>query len=137
MKRISSFRDLEAWRLSMDLVQACFELSGSFPKSEIFGLTAQFRRAALSIPSNLAEGHRRPRPAYLNHVSIALGSHAELETCLEVASEAAPQTAEACGSGSASLDHSVSLPRVPRGVDVLKARAKLDSSATDLGLQDV
>jgi four helix bundle protein len=58
----------------------------SFPKGEQFALTSQIRRAAVSVPSNLAEGHcRRSTKAYANHVSIALGSHAELETCIEVA----------------------------------------------------
>jgi four helix bundle protein len=71
----------------MDLVEQCYKLTASFPKGEQFALTNQIRRAAVSVPSNLAEGHcRRTTKAYANHVSIALGSHAELETCIEVAS---------------------------------------------------
>jgi four helix bundle protein len=70
----------------MDLVVACYRLTASFPKDELYGITSQIRRAAVSIPSNLAEGHsRRSTGAYINHVSIALGSHGELETCIEIA----------------------------------------------------
>lgn len=69
----------------MDLVEACYKITASFPASERYGLASQMRRAAVSIPSNIAEGHcgRSTRP-YLNHVSIALGSHGELRTCLEI-----------------------------------------------------
>lgn len=70
----------------MDLVEQCYRSTAAFPKSEVYGLTSQIRRAAVSIPSNVAEGHcRRSTKAYANHVSIALGSHGELETCLELA----------------------------------------------------
>ena len=70
----------------MDLVEDCYRVTTSFPKTELYGLTSQLRRAAVSIPSNLAEGHcRRSTGAYLNHVSIALGSHGELQTCVEIA----------------------------------------------------
>jgi four helix bundle protein len=81
-----TFRDLDVWKQGMDLVEACYKTTGAFPRSELYGLTNQLRRAAVSIPSNIAEGHgRRTTKAHLNHVSIALGSHAELSTCLEVA----------------------------------------------------
>ena len=86
MTSIFTFKDLEAWQQSMDLVGTCYRLSNPFPRSEMYGLTGQLRRAAVSIPSNLAEGHcRRTTGAYLNHVSIALGSHGELTTCVELA----------------------------------------------------
>jgi four helix bundle protein len=68
------------------LVEECYKLSRGFPREELFGLTGQLRRAAVSIPTNVAEGHsRRTRQAYANHISIALGSQAEVETLLEVA----------------------------------------------------
>jgi four helix bundle protein len=81
-----TYRDLETWKQGMDLVEVCYRATVSFPKSEIYGLTGQIRRAACSIPSNVAEGHcRRSTKAYANHVAIALGSHGELETCTEIA----------------------------------------------------
>ena len=81
-----TYRDLEAWQVGMSLVERCYGVTATFPGDERFGLTAQLRRAAVSIPSNLAEGACRRSPnAFRNHVSIALGSHAELETCLEIA----------------------------------------------------
>ena len=87
VRQNAAYKKLEAWQVGMTLVEACYAASRSFPRDELYGLTSQFRRAAVSIPSNLAEGYcRRKLGAYLNHVSIALGSHAELETCVEIAS---------------------------------------------------
>lgn len=85
MDKIASFRDLEIWHLSMELVDLVIAETRGMPKIE-FDLTRQMRRAAISIPSNIAEGWRRKRrrAAYQNHVSIAYGSHGELETQLEV-----------------------------------------------------
>ena len=81
-----TYSDLDVWKRGMDLVEHCYRITASFPKSEQYGLTSQIRRAAISIPSNLAEGHcRRSTKAFSNHVSIALGSHAEVETCIEIA----------------------------------------------------
>ena len=69
----------------MDLVQLLYELGCTLPTEERFGLRIQLQRAGVSIPANLAEGHsRRSRGAFANHVSIALGSQAELETLLEL-----------------------------------------------------
>ena len=85
MNNIQSFRDLDAWRLGMDLVDAVIALSRHVPRVE-FDLRRQINRAVISIPSNVAEGwkRKRRRGAYQNHVSIAMGSHAELETHLEI-----------------------------------------------------
>ncbi|MBZ5545847.1 MAG: four helix bundle protein [Acidobacteriia bacterium] len=83
---IKSHRDLEVWQEAMKLAEACYQGTGNFPARETYGLASQIRRAAVSIPSNIAEGHgRRSLPAYLNHLSIALGSQAELETQIELA----------------------------------------------------
>jgi four helix bundle protein len=72
---VSSFRDLRVWQAGMDLVEEVYRLTLSFPRHEIYGLTNQMRRAAVSIPSNIAEGHAREGTGeYLNHVSIAQGS---------------------------------------------------------------
>jgi four helix bundle protein len=81
----ATYRDLEAWKHGIELVERSYAVTRSFPQDERFGLTAQLRRAVVSIPSNIAEGAcRRTTKAFLNHLSIALGSHAELETCLEI-----------------------------------------------------
>ena len=85
MQTITSYRDLEAWQLGMDFAEAVYELTRAFPREELFGLTSQLRRAAVSIPSNVAEGHRHKGAAYRRYVVIALGSHAECETQLELA----------------------------------------------------
>lgn len=86
MGDIITFRDLEAWQLSMKLVEEIYRTTATFPKSELYGLTSQVRRAAVSIPSNVAEGHCRPTTgAYAHHVGIAMGSHGEVETCVEIA----------------------------------------------------
>jgi len=84
--KITSYRDLEAWQLGMDLAEAIYGLTRKFPREELFGLTSQLRRAAVAIPSNVAEGHRHGTVAYRHYVTIALGSHAECETQLELAS---------------------------------------------------
>ncbi|MBZ5513804.1 MAG: four helix bundle protein [Acidobacteriia bacterium] len=82
---IKSHRDLEVWQEAMKLAEICYQQTGSFPAREAYGLTSQIRRAAVSIPSNIAEGHaRRSLAAFLNHLSIALGSQAELETQIEL-----------------------------------------------------
>jgi four helix bundle protein len=71
----------------MRLAELCYGVTALFPQGETFGLASQFHRAAVSIPSNIAEGHsRRSRQAFLNHLSIALGLQAELETQIELAS---------------------------------------------------
>jgi four helix bundle protein len=85
MPTIFTYRDLDAWKQGMELVEDTYKTSVSFPKSELYGLTSQLRRAAISIPANLAEGHsRRTTKAYLNHVSVAIGPQAELETHIEL-----------------------------------------------------
>lgn len=81
-----SYRDLDAWRRSMDLVTAIYTLSKRFPNEEQFGLVTQIRRAAVSIPSNIAEGQGRIHAAdFLRFLSIARGSLAETETQLLIA----------------------------------------------------
>jgi four helix bundle protein len=83
---IKSFRDLRVWQAGIDLVTEVYRLTSSFPQEELYGLTSQLRRAAVSVPSNIAEGHaRESSKEYLNHLSIAQGSLAELQTQLEIA----------------------------------------------------
>ena len=82
---IKSYRDLEVWRRAMKLAELCYEGTTRFPQRETYGLVSQIRRAAVSIPSNIAEGHsRRSRQAFINHLSISLGSQSELETQVEL-----------------------------------------------------
>jgi len=85
MQTILSYRDLEAWQLGMSFVEDVYSLTRFFPRDERFGLTSQLRRAAVSIPSLVAEGHRQGTRAYLHYVVRALGSQAECETQLELA----------------------------------------------------
>ena len=85
MSEIRDHRDLDAWKVPMDAVMDTYAVSSNFPKSETYGLAGQMRRAAVSVPSNVAEGHARGGRAEINHLGIALGSIAELDTQLEVA----------------------------------------------------
>lgn len=83
---ISNYRDLQVWRRGIDLVQGVYELTREFPSDERYGLTSQMRRAAVSIPSNIAEGHARDSTKdFLRFLSIVQGSKAELETQLTLA----------------------------------------------------
>jgi four helix bundle protein len=83
-----SVRTLRVWQEGMTLVKDSYALTAAWPKSELFGLTSQIRRAAVSIPSNLAEGKGRGSPAELvRFVRIALGSAYELDTLLEIAGQ--------------------------------------------------
>ncbi len=85
-KSVSSFRDLRVWQAAMDLVEGVYRLTQTFPREEAYGLTLQLRRAAVSVPSNIAEGQAREHlREYLHHLSMAQGSLAELETQLELA----------------------------------------------------
>lgn len=80
---IRSFRDLFAWQKAIDLCQEVYRLAQGFPGEERFGLTAQMRRAAVSIPSNIAEGYGRGRKRdYVRFLNVARGSLYELETQL-------------------------------------------------------
>jgi four helix bundle protein len=91
-----SFRDLQVWQKAMELTVAVYRLSKAFPREESFGLTGQLRRSAISIPSNIAEGHGRMNPReFRRFLLIARGSNCELQTQLELATTlhfADPQT---------------------------------------------
>ena len=83
---MKSFRELRVWQKAMDLVETVYLLTQDFPKQETYGLTSQVRRAAISIPSNIAQGHTREHiKEYLHHFSMAQASLAEVETQLEIA----------------------------------------------------
>lgn len=83
---VNGFRDLRVWQVGMDLVQAIYQITQAFPSYEMYGLVNQMRRASISIPSNIAEGHTREyTKEYLYHLSIAQASLAELQTQVEIA----------------------------------------------------
>lgn len=83
---VQSFKDLEVWQKSMSLVTEIYALTARFPKEELYGLTSQIRRAAVSIPSNIAEGRsKRSTRDFMRFIHIAYGSAAELETQLLIA----------------------------------------------------
>jgi four helix bundle protein len=85
---VSSYKDLEVWRKSMLLVEEVHMITNKLPKSEMFGLISQIQRAAVSIPSNIAEGSKRGgRLEYIQFLNIARGSAAELETQLLIISK--------------------------------------------------
>jgi four helix bundle protein len=80
---ITSFRDLIAWQRAMDLAEGVYHATGTWPRDELFGLTAQVRRAAVSVMANIAEGHGRTGSReFLHHLSIADGSLSEVEAHL-------------------------------------------------------
>ena len=83
---VKSFRDLDVWHLGVELAETVYRVTARFPKSELFALSSQMRRAAVSIPSNIAEGRaRNSTREFLHFLSISRGSLAELETQLELA----------------------------------------------------
>ena len=81
-----SFRDLQVWQRAMQLTTTVYKLTRDFPREEIYGLTSQIRRAAVSVPSNIAEGQGRlSSREFIQFLSIARGSICELQTQLEIA----------------------------------------------------
>lgn len=86
MDKIKSYNDLFAWQKSIELVTETYKLTQLFPKEEIYGLTSQIRRSAVSIPSNIAEGQSRNTTGeFIQFLGIAKGSLAELETQFVIA----------------------------------------------------
>ncbi len=85
---VNNFRDLNIWKVAIELVKNVYTISKSFPKDELYGLTSQMRRSAVSIPSNVAEGFRRQHnKEFKQFLFIGLGSCAELETQIVIAKE--------------------------------------------------
>ncbi len=85
-KSTHRFVDLTAWQKAMDLVEDVYRVTRSFPKEELYGLTSQLRKSAIPVPSNIAEGSgRKGHREFAHHLSIALGSLAELETQVLIA----------------------------------------------------
>jgi four helix bundle protein len=86
LAKIRSYRDLIAWQKAMDMVEHIYVATRNWPKAELYGLTNQVQRAAVSVPSNIAEGQgRTSTKEFLHHLSIARGSLFEVETQLLIA----------------------------------------------------
>jgi four helix bundle protein len=87
-EKIKNFKDLKVWQKGMELVEIVYRSTSSFPSTETYGIVSQMRRAAVSIPSNIAEGFmRRHNKEYKQFLYIVLGSLAELETQVILAKE--------------------------------------------------
>jgi four helix bundle protein len=85
-RMIKTFRDLIVWEKSMGLVTEIYKMTKIFPKEEIYGLTSQIRRCAVSVPSNIAEGYgRKSTDDYLRFLQISIGSLYEIQTQIEIA----------------------------------------------------
>ena len=86
--RMNSYKDLIVWKKSVDMVVQLYDYISDFPKNESYALSDQMRRAAISIPSNIAEGYERSTTAeYIRFLMIARGSKAELETQLHICNQ--------------------------------------------------
>ena len=85
---IQSFKDLLVWQKALTLSVLCYELTKAFPKDEMYGMTAQIRRASVSVPANIAEGHGREHTrSFIQFLRVAQGSLKELETHLMLAEQ--------------------------------------------------
>jgi four helix bundle protein len=82
---VHSHRQLKVWNVGLEIAERIYRVTAGFPKHETYGLSSQMQRAAVSVPSNIAEGHARDSTKeFLHHISIAFGSLAELDTQLEL-----------------------------------------------------
>ena len=100
--KLQSFKQLIAWQKAMDMVVAVYKASRTFPKEELYGLTIQIRRAANSVPSNIAEGQGRASTGEFKHfLGTAYGSLCEVETQIEIAARLGYLSGEASASLSA------------------------------------
>jgi four helix bundle protein len=87
-KPFKSHRELKVWQKGLELVVVIYQITKNFPSSEIYGLTNQLRRASVSVPSNIAEGHaRNSTKEFLHFLSIAVASLSEIDTQLEIAKQ--------------------------------------------------
>ncbi len=86
MAAIKSYRDLQVWQRAVELAVLVYRHTAAFPKSELYGLTHQMRRASVSVASNIAEGFGRSANEFSHYLEMSRGSLAELETLLELAS---------------------------------------------------
>jgi four helix bundle protein len=88
MEKVKTFKELRMWQKGIEIVKEAYELTKSFPREELYGLSSQIRRSAVSIPSNIAEGFKRAHDKELKQfLHISLGSTAELETQMIISKE--------------------------------------------------
>ena len=130
MAAIVSYRDLEAWKAAMNLLLAAYAVARLLPQAERFELSAQMRRAAVSVPSNIAEGQATgPGGRYRHHVRIALGSLAELDTQIE-----AVRRLEYLSEGALRLvaEHLAQTGRLLHGLDRSLRRRQFATSCLTL-----
>jgi len=104
--KIQDYKDLKVWQMGIEIVDKVYSITDSFPKDELYALTSQMRRAAVSIPSNIAEGFaRRHTKEYKQFLSISLGSCAELNTQLIIAHRRNYVIKEKLDELSEAIDH--------------------------------
>ena len=131
----SHFRELEVWQLAMGLAKQVYALTQGFPRDERFGLSSQLQRAAVSVPSNIAEGNARASLRdYARCVSIACGSVAELQTQLILASELSIERAINSAERVSKMLHGLHralLERIASRSPVPGPRSRISESAED------
>lgn len=109
-KRLESFKDLKTWQKGFDLVKEIYRVTKTFPREEVYGLTSQMRRAAVSVPSNIAEGFQRwHEKEFKQHLNIALASLAELETQTLIAGELNYLDKSSCQSIRETINHTTKM----------------------------
>lgn len=108
--KVKSYRDLVVWQRAKAFAVEVYRVTESFPRKEQYSLTDQVRRAAVSVPSNIAEGHiKRSDREFARHLDIALGSAAELDTQLEIALDVGYLRAESYRALATELQEIMSL----------------------------
>jgi four helix bundle protein len=133
---VTSYRELIVWQRAMDFAASVYAVTRRFPREETYAVTSQLRRAAVSVPTNIAEGHSRgARGAYLNHLSIAAGSLAESETLLLLADRLAYTSEDTTATLLGEADHVGRMLRrlrqnMPRPLDPVESRDARRESPT-------
>ncbi len=111
-RKIRNFRDLKIWKKAIQIVKVVYGATKGFPRHEVFGLSSQMQRSAISVPSNIAEGFNRyHNKEYQHFLYVALGSCAELETQIEIAAELSYLKPEAKAALLEDLDHEARMIR--------------------------
>lgn len=85
--RLSSYKELNVWKKSMAMAEKVYLATVNFPKEETYGLTSQIRRSAVSVPSNIAEGHSRTTKEFMQFIRVSIGSISEMETQMILANK--------------------------------------------------